>query len=173
MNAGLAQLYSAYQPKAKKKPKRKSKPQRNATNAALHTAVRRPPLHFQVMDPADHPPRSGKSAEPQRLPKLPRLQSRTPDPVHISAKPTLDRSASSAADLSLDRLEKLQFKSITARSEWLLVQERKLALGLLNRHLVNESLDEREELLLESKYEVLLHRLDQGYLPPLRRPSPL
>ena len=174
MNTGLAQLYSAYQPKAKKKLKRK--PQRSDTNAALVTAARRPPHALPTKDPL--PTRSGKSADPQRLPKLPRLQSQTPDPSHISVKQVLDRSASSAADITLDRLEKLQFKSITARSEWLLVQERKFALGMLNRHLADASLDEMEELMLENKYEVLMHKHNGGkrdfsYLPPLRRASPL
>ena len=176
MNVGLAQLYSAYRPKAKKKLKHKSKPQRSANNAGV---TRRPPHYPPITD--DHlPTRSGKSAEPQRLPQLPRLQSRTPDPCHLAVKQALDRSASSAADITLDRLEKLQFKSITARSEWLLVQERKLALGMLNRHLGNASLDEMEELVLEDKYEVLLHKqglskrdLTPSYLPPLRRGSPL
>lgn len=179
MNVGLAQLYSAYQPKAKKKLKHRSKPQRNANNAALNSGARRPP-HYPPLTDDHFPPRSGKSAEPQRLPKLARLQSRTPDPCHFAVKQALDRSASSAADITLDRLEKLQFKSITARSEWLLVQERKLALSMLNRHLGNASLDEMEELVLEDKYEVLLHKqgmskrnLTPSYLPPLRRGSPL
>jgi hypothetical protein len=51
---------------------------------------------------------------------------------------------------------------------------------MLNRHLGNASLDEMEELVLEDKYEVLLHKhgmskrnLTPSCLPPLRRGSPL
>ena len=178
MNAGLAQIYAAYHPK--KKLKRRLKPQRSSTNSSSNLAARRHQFPSVGKETVDMPaPRSGKSLEPQRLPRLPRLQSKTPEPTHLVVKQMLDRSASSSVDVTLDRLEKLQFKSITARSEWLLVQERKLALGMLNRQLV-ESLDEMEELQLDNKFEVLLHKQSQSkpvftpaHLPRLTRASPL
>ena len=185
MNTGLAQIYSAYMPQQKKRLKRKAKARKDDGDVSANSGQKRVPRRLPSKEPVEHTvPRSGKSAEPQRLPRLPRLQSRTPDPVHPGGKPSIDRNASSSVDITLERLEKLQFKSITARSEWLSVQERKFALGFLNRHLLEVSMDEMDELMLDDKYEVLLHKHQIGpqdlslaqqptKLPPLRRYSPV
>lgn len=175
MNSALSQAYSAYMPKPKKKLKRKNKdkPPKGDTSANL------PPRRPQRLPPKEAQdlqiPRTGKSAEPQRLPKLPRLQSRTPEPTHMTKPASIDRNTSSSVDITLDKLEKLQFKSITARSEWLSVQERKFALHLLNRNFIDSSLDEMDEMLFDNKYEVLMNRYEtkaEPKLPPLRRQSP-
>lgn len=114
------------------------------------------------------------------MPRLPPLQSKTPEPGHSTK--LLDRSASSSVDISLEKLEKLQFKSITARSEWLSVQERKLALGFMKKKPADTSLDEIEEVPFDNKCDLLAYRYEGGrlhhylpdmpHLPPLRRASP-
>lgn len=168
MNSALALVYSAYG--AKPKAQRRGKP----------GPMRQRPRGLRQPSKVSEDRKGGKSAEPRRMSRLPPLQSKTPEPCH--GVKVLDRSASSSVDISLERLERLQFKSITARSEWLSLQERKMALGFAKRKGMDTSLDEIEEVPFDNKCDLLAYRYEGGkpmhflpdvpHLPPLRRPSP-
>jgi len=116
-----------------------------------------------LQEPSPRP--SSKSVDARKLPVV-----RGSSPTQFSP---LNLQLNSSVDISLARLEKLQSLHTSARSEWLAVQERILALGMRTRAALDLSMD---ELYVDNHYEVLLHKAKPTSktplrLPPIRRPA--